>query len=101
MGNYTTLGGCLPGDHLEISDGSSTQRYCGPDSLGDYYSGNGDVFTSIPGPFTFTGNITVKFISDEVGSDVDVSTGFLAVVCCSVIITDLTTTGRLTNTMKL
>ena len=86
---------------MEISDGSSTQRYCGPDSLGDYYSGNGDVFTSIPGPFTFTANITVKFISDEVGSDVDVSTGFLAVVCCSVIITDLTTTGRLTNTMKL
>ena len=88
-------------DYVEISDGSSNQRYCGPDSYGDYYTGNGDNFTSIPGPFTFTGTITVKFISDEHGSDSDVSTGFLAVVCCSVIVTDLTTTGRLTNTMKL
>ena len=84
-------------DYVEISDGSSTQRYCGPDGLGNYFSGNGDNYTSIPGPFTSTGTITVKFISDEL--EQDVSTGFLAVVCCSVIVTDLTTTGRLTNTM--
>ena len=86
-------------DYVEISDGSSTQRYCGPDGLGNYFSGNGDNYTSIPGPFTISGTITVKFISDEHGSDSDVSTGFLAVVCCSVIVTDLTTTGRWTNTM--
>ena len=47
MGNsiYTTLGGCFPGDFLEISDGSSTQRYCG---------------TSTPAPLTTTNTITVK-----------------------------------------
>ena len=47
MGNYTTLtiDGCLPGDHLEISDGSSSQRYCG---------------TSTPAPLTTTNTITVK-----------------------------------------
>ena len=80
-------------DYMEISDGSTTQRYCGPDTYGDYYSGDGDVYTSIPGPFTSSGTITVKFTSGPFsGKD---STGFLAVVCCSVIVTDLTTTGRL------
>ena len=86
-------------DYVEISDGSTTQRYCGPDNYGDYYSGNGEVYTSIPGPFTSTGTITVKFISG--GFNGEESTGFLAVVCCSVIITDLTTIGRLTNTVNL
>ena len=42
---YSTLGGCLPGDYLEISDGSSSQRYCG---------------TSTPAPLTTTNTITVK-----------------------------------------
>ena len=43
---YTTLtDGCLPGDYLEISDGSSSQRYCG---------------TSTPAPLTTTNTITVK-----------------------------------------
>ena len=82
-------------DYVEISDGSSTQRYCGPDGLGNYFSGNGDNYTSIPGPFTSSGTITVKFISG--GFNGEESTGFLAVVCCSVTVTDLTTIGRLTN----
>ena len=70
---YTTLGGCLPGDYLEISDGSSSQRYCG---------------TSTPAPLTTTNTITVKLHL----VDYDVSgTGFLATVCCSVnITTDVT-----------
>ena len=54
VGNYTTLGGCLPGDYLEISDGSSTQRYCG---------------TSTPAPLTTTNTITVKLhLVDDDGS---------------------------------
>ena len=56
---YTTLGGCS-GDHLEISDGSSSQHYCG---------------TSTPAPLTTTNTITVKLHMvdhDESGA------GFLA-----------------------
>ena len=71
---YTTLtDGCLPGDYLEISDGSSSQRYCG---------------TSTPAPLTTTNTITVKLHL----VDYDVSgTGFLATVCCSInITTDIT-----------
>ena len=60
-------------DWVEISNGSTTQRY--------YYS------NSLPSPVT--GNsITVKFIS---GNYVIGHAGFLAVVCCSVdITTDVT-----------
>ena len=47
MGNsiHSTLGGCFPGDYLEISDGSSSQHYCG---------------TSTPALLTTTNTITVK-----------------------------------------
>ena len=45
VGNYTTLGPCPRTDYLEISDGSSIQRYCG---------------TSTPAPLTTTNTITVK-----------------------------------------
>ena len=69
VGNYTTLGACPRTDHLEISDGSSTQHYCG---------------TSTPAPLTTTNTITVKLhLVDYDGS----GTGFLATVCCSVNIT--------------
>ena len=65
---YTNLGEC-PGDYLEISDGSSSQRYCG---------------TSTPAPLTTTNTITVKLHL----VDFDVSgMGFLATVCCSVDVT--------------
>ena len=61
---YTSLG-----DYLEISEGSSTQRYAG---------------TSTPAPLTTIETITVKLHL----VDYDVSgTGFLATVCCSVSIT--------------
>ena len=70
MGNYTTLAGCL-GDHLEIIDGSSSQRYCG---------------TSTPAPLTTTNTITVKLLTGNGGG-----TGFLASICCSVqVTTDVT-----------
>ena len=72
MGSYTTLGGCLPGDHLEISDGSSTQRYCG---------------TSTPAPLTTTNTITVKFRLYWDGVVGNEGAGFLATVCCSVGVT--------------
>jgi len=50
---YTNLGGCA-GDYLEISDGSSSQRYCG---------------TSTPAPLTTTNTITVKLhLVDDDGS---------------------------------
>ena len=45
LGNYTTTGACPRSDYLEISDGSSTQHYCG---------------TSTPAPLTTTNTITVK-----------------------------------------
>ena len=62
-------------DWVEISDGNSSQRYCG---------------TSVPGPFTSTGtNMTVKFHSDMGRT----GTGFLAVVCCSVNVTTDVNTG--------
>ena len=66
---YTTLGGCLPGDHLEISDGSSSQRYCG---------------TSTPAPLTTTNTITVKL--HLVDHDVS-GTGSKATICCSMGVT--------------
>ena len=68
-------------DWVEISNGSTTQRY--------YYS------NSLPSPVT--GNsITVKFISGNyvIGQD-----GFLAVVCCSVNVTTNVNTGKF-NMMK-
>ena len=68
---YTTVAGC-PGDYLEISDGSSTQRYCG---------------TSTPAPLTTTNTITVKFVLYWDGVVGNEGTGFLATVCCSVGVT--------------
>ena len=65
---YTTLGGC-PGDYLEISDGSSSQRYCG---------------TSTPAPLTTTNTITVKL--HLVTGDAS-GVGFLGTACCSVAMT--------------
>ena len=71
-------------DFIEVNDGFTTQRYCGP-YWGNYYSGDGNnavsIGPSIPGPFTSSGtNITLKF-----SSDINVAGhGFLAVVCCSV-----------------
>ena len=62
---YTSLG-----DYLEISEGSSTQRYAG---------------TSTPAPLTTTNTITVKLLTGN-GSK-----GFLASICCSVqVTTDVT-----------
>ena len=68
---YTTLtvDGCLPGDYLEISDGSSSQRYCG---------------TSTPAPLTTTNTITVKLHLYDDGVS---GAGFLATICCSVQVT--------------
>ena len=69
------VGRCT-GDYLEISDGSSTQRYCG---------------TSTPAPLTTTNTITVKLHL----VDYDVSgTGFLATACCSVAVTTDVSTGE-------
>ena len=73
---YTTLGRCLPGDYVEISDGSSSQRYS---------------CTSTPAPLTTTNTITVKLHLvdyDESG------TGFLATACCSVGVTTDVSTGE-------
>ena len=74
MGNYTTLGPCPHTDHLEISDGSSTQRYCG---------------TSTPAPLTTTNTITVKLHLVGGGGK-----GFLATTCCSVAVTTDVSTGE-------
>ena len=73
---YSTLGGCLPGDYLEISDGSSSQRYCG---------------TSTPAPLTTTNTITVKLHLVE--GDVS-GAEFLATACCSVGVTTDVSTGE-------
>ena len=67
-----TFDGCF-GDHLQISDGSSTQTYCG---------------TSTPAPLTTT-TITVKL--HLVGGG---GTGFLATACCSVAVTTDVSTGE-------
>ena len=76
ISNYTTLGGCLPGDYLEISDGSSSQRYCG---------------TSTPAPLTTTNTITVKLhLVDYDG----IGAGVLASICCSVGVTTDVSTGE-------
>ena len=96
------LGLCT--DWVEINDGSSTKRYCGP-YYGNYYYDNGDdlesLGTSIPGPFTSTTTITVEFRSSDLSFwiyDLYTKIGFLAVVCCSahVTTTDLTS-GKLIN----
>ena len=76
--NYTTLGGCLPGDYLEISDGSSTQRYS---------------CTSTPAPLTSTNTITVKLHIDYNGVSGG-GMGFLATACCSVAVTTDVSTGE-------
>ena len=74
MGNYTTMGACPRTDHLEISDGSGTQRYCG---------------TSTPAPLTTTNTITVKLHLYDDGVS---GAGFLATACCSVgVTTDVST----------
>ena len=76
VGNYTTTGPCPRTDYLEISDGSSSQRYCG---------------TSTPAPLTTTNTFTVKLHL----VDYDVSrTGFLAAACCSVGVTTDVSTGE-------
>ena len=75
-------------DWVEVNDGSSTLRFCGP-YYGDYYNVAYDnLGSSIPGPFTSTATITVKFSSNSQYT----KSGFLAVVCCSphVTTTDLT-----------
>ena len=69
VGTYT---GCLAGDYLEISEGSSAQRYCG---------------TSTPAPLTTTNTITVKFRLYWDGVVGNEGAGFLATVCCSVGVT--------------
>ena len=75
---YATLtDGCLPGDYLEISDGSSSQRYCG---------------TSTPAPLTTTNTITVKL--HLVRDDGVYGAGFLATACCSVAVTTDVSTGE-------
>ena len=75
---YTTLtDGCLPGDYLELSDGSSSQRYCG---------------SSTPAPLTTTNTITVKLhLVEEDGVS---GAGFLATACCSVNVTTDVSTGE-------
>ena len=98
-------------DWVEINDDSSTstQRYCGPYNAttgysyadgvdGSYYNGPAPgasiPVTSIPGPFTTTGAIMVKFRSDIYGT----TSGFLAVICCSARVTTYLTSGELINT---
>ena len=53
-------------DWVEVSYGSYSQKFCGPNSNGEYYNGNGDnLGSSIPGPFTSTGlTMTVKMHTD-------------------------------------
>ena len=95
-------------DYVEIDDGSGPQRICGPVNgdlngtdmySGYYYNGdNGAIGTSIPGPFTSNTTITVKFSSRAQVLGMS-STGFLAVVCCSVNVT--TSTGVLNNISSL
>ena len=115
-------------DWVEINDGSSTKRYCGPLLMpynhpdnGDYYSNTGfnnngagfnaertNLGPSIPGPFTSTGTImTVKFFSNngQVGAGLPgggsgLRTGFLAIICCSVHVTTDLTSGELINTVN-
>ena len=78
---------------MEINDGSSTQRYCGP-YYGDYYNVAYDnLGSSIPGPFTSTGTIRVTFSSDPLYT----KSGFVAVVCCSAQVTTDLTSGKLIN----
>ena len=91
-------------DYVEIDDGSGPQRFCGPftglnGTEGQhYYNGeDGAIGTSIPGPFTSNTTITVRFSSNY--SPSPSSTGFLAVVCCSVNVT--TTDGVSNNTSSL
>ena len=69
VGNFSTLGACPRTDHLEIIDGSSSQRYCG---------------TSTPAPLTTTNTITVKL--HLVTGDAS-GVGFLGTACCSVSVT--------------
>ena len=64
------MGRCT-GDYLEISDGASTQRYCG---------------TSIPAPLTTTNTITVKLQLEKPQGGVR-GTGFVAKACCKVAVT--------------
>ena len=83
-------------DWVEINDGSSIQRYCGPWEDGNYYNDHGDnLGSSIPGPFTSTATIEVKFRSDYT----ETRSGFLAVICCSVHVTTDLTSGELINTL--
>ena len=70
----TLMNGCPDDrDYLEISDGSSTQRYCG-------------TYAPATAPLTTIGPITVKLSLGHAAWD-DSATGFRAEVCCSVNIT--------------
>ena len=68
--------GECPGDYLEISDGSSSQSYCG---------------TYAPDPVTITNTITVKLHLVEGDG---MSSKFLATACCSVAVTTDVSTGE-------
>ena len=53
-------------DYVEVSFGTFKEKYCGPNSSGFYYNGNGDnIGTSLPGPFISTGKtMKVRFRTD-------------------------------------
>ena len=69
VGNYTTMGACPRTDYLEISDGSSSQHYCG---------------NSTPDPITISNTISVNL--HLVDHDVS-GTGFKAKIAGSVGVT--------------
>ena len=67
-------------DYVEVSYGGYSDQFCG---------------SSIPGPFTSTTTIEVKFRSDYT----ETRSGFLAVICCSAHVTTDLTSGELINTL--
>ena len=79
-------------DNVEIYDGSTIHRFCGPWVSGNYYDGDSTAQLSFPGPFTSSGtSITFKFNTNRA----EAASGFLAVVCCSVTVTTDLTAGEI------
>ena len=77
-------------DWVEVSDGTSTQRYCDSNDCSDSSCSSCDYCGSTPGPVTGT-TITVKFYTDWAGT----ASGFFAVVTGDVTVTsDVTGESR-------
>ena len=73
-------------DWVEVSDGTSTQRYCASNDCSDSSCDSCDYCGSTPGPVTGT-TITVNLHTSQVNTGTRIVSGFFAAVTGDVTVT--------------